>query len=84
MQDEALTCGTITVPVNVEYPHSTLVTHTLLRDANHLIIILVERDALHSSGELPAEQAFARLDRPEPHSIVCRSADEEARLGCRV
>ena len=70
------TVGTVALPVDVEYTNSTLVTHALLGDADDLAVVLAERDALHRGGELPAEEALARLHRPEAHRVVGRAGDE--------
>ena len=57
-------------------------THTLLGDADNLVVVFAERDPLDGGGELPEEQTFACLHGPETHGVVGGTADEEARLGC--
>lgn len=51
-------------PVDIEDTDRTLVAHTLFSNADDLRAILVERDPLHSSGELPGVQALAGGDLP--------------------
>lgn len=62
---DTLTVCPIAIPVNVEYPHSTLVSHPLLRDADNLVVILAECNSLYSCREFPSEQTLSRLHRPE-------------------
>ena len=59
-----LTICTVAFPVDIEDPNGTLITHPLLRDADHLIIILIERNPLHCGWELPYEQTLSGLYRP--------------------
>ena len=50
-----LTFCTIAVPVDVEYPHSTLVTHALFGNAYDLVVVFAEGNPLDGRGELPTE-----------------------------
>ena len=67
--------------VDFKYPDSTLVPHTLFSNACDKRIVFAKRDPLDRRRELPSEQAFACLDFPEPHGIICRARYEE--LGFR-
>lgn len=73
-----LTLCPVPVPVDVEYPDSTLVTHALLGDADNLVVVFAERDPLDGRWELPEEQTLARRYGPETHGVVGGAADEEA------
>jgi hypothetical protein len=54
----------------------------LLRDTYDLLVIVRKGDPLDGRRELPHEEAFARLYGPQPHFVVGRARDEEARLCC--
>lgn len=79
-KERLLTHCAISIAVDVEYPDRTLVTHTLLGDTNHLVVILAERNPLDGSWEFPGEQALARLYGPKTHCVVSGAADEESGL----
>jgi hypothetical protein len=66
-------------PVDSEDTDRALVAHTLLRDANDLRTIFVERDPLHGSGEFPGIQALAGGNLPELHHVISRPRNHEVR-----
>jgi hypothetical protein len=68
--------------VDVEYAYGDLVAYVLLGDAHDLLVVVREEDALYGGRELPHEEALARLHRPEPHLVVRRTRNEDARLCC--
>lgn len=49
-------------PVDLEYSDSALVPHPLLGDTHDHIVLVIERNALHSGGELPRIETFAGLN----------------------
>ena len=70
-----LTVCAIPVPVDVEYPYRTLVSHPLLCDTDDLVIIFAESNTFDSCRELPSEEAFPGLHRPEAEGVVGRATD---------
>ncbi len=76
-EERPLTFCAIPIPIDVEYPDSTLMAHALLSDAHHLVVVFAECYPLDGSRELPSEQALAGLHGPEAHHVVSRAADEE-------
>ena len=74
------TMCTVVIAVDVEDSDGTLVAHALLCDTDDLLIVVRKRDALDGRRELPYKEALARLHRPEPHLVICRTRNEESRL----
>ena len=76
------TVRAVALAVDIEDADGTLVAHALLGDADDLVVVLAERDALHGGGELPAIEALAGLHRPEAHGVVGGARDQKAGLSC--
>jgi hypothetical protein len=76
----ARTLGAVVVAADGKDADGALVAHALLGDAHDLLVVVGKGDALDGRRELPHEEALARLHGPEPHLVVRRARDEEARL----
>ena len=61
----------VSFAVNIEDTNGTLITHTLLGDADDLFVVFAKRHALYGGREFPEEKTFARLDGPQAHGIIC-------------
>lgn len=59
------TIFTITLSVDVEHSDSTLVTHTLLGNADDLTVVLAECHSLDGCREFPLVQALSGFYVPE-------------------
>lgn len=51
--------------------------HTLLSDADHLVVVFAECYPLDGGRKLPSEQALAGLYGPKAHRVVSRTADKK-------
>lgn len=78
MTKQTRTVGPIILPVDAEYPHCALMPHALFRNANDLVVLVTKCDPLDGGWELPSVQTFARLHRPEAHSVIGGAANQEA------
>lgn len=58
--------------------------HTLLSDADHLVVVFAECYPLDGGRKLPSEQALAGLYGPKAHRVVSRTADKKTRLSWRI
>ena len=76
------TVSSIALSVDIEHTNSALVAHSLLGNANDLVVILAKRYTLDGYWEFPTIQALAALYVPEAESVVGRAGDQEARLSC--
>ena len=74
------TVSPIALSVDIEHTNSALVAHSLLGNANDLVVILAKRYTLYGCWEFPTIQALAALYVPEAQSVVGRAGDKEARL----
>jgi hypothetical protein len=77
LRDLAHTVSSLAQSVDFEYPDSTTIPHALFSDTCDERVVFAKRDPLDSRRKLPIEQAFACLDVPELHSIVCRARHEK-------
>lgn len=63
--------------VDVKHANSTLVTHTLLGDADNLGVIFAESYSFDCCWEFPGIQTFSGWYLPKFHGIICRARYHE-------
>lgn len=68
--NEERTIRPIPFSVYIEYPHSALVSHSLLCDADNLIIVFAPGDAFYCGRELPSVKTLSGLYIPESQGVV--------------